>query len=227
MSGLHADSIRKQYGTRQILNDIFISCKAGELVGLLGRNGSEKSSLLKIIFGTLSADNKFVSVDQKKTGSLFAGRNMIRYLPQDNFLPNHIKIKDLFQCFCNKQSIGLLINNPLIQPHLGKKSAQLSGGEKRLVEILLMLQSEAKYLLLDEPFNGLSPLQIEVVKDLIRAHSSKKGFIITDHDYRNVLNLSSRVVLMDQGNTKMIKDFDELIEFGCLPTRAQILPEVR
>jgi ABC-type multidrug transport system ATPase subunit len=226
MSGLHADSIRKQYGSRQILNDIFISCKAGELVGLLGRNGSGKSSLLKIMFGTLEADNKFVSVDQKKTCSLFAGRNLIRYLPQENFLPNHIKIKNLIQAFCSKPGSALLMNNSWIQPHLGKKSAQLSGGEKRLIEILLMLHSQAKYLLLDEPFNGLSPLQIEVVKDLIRAHASEKGFIITDHDYRNVLDLSSRVVLMDDGNTKIIKDFSELIEYGYVPSGAQIRPEV-
>jgi ABC-type multidrug transport system ATPase subunit len=217
MSGLHADSIRKQYGNRQILNDIFISCEAGELVGLLGRNGSGKSSLLKIIFGTLTADNKFVSVDLKKKDSLFAGRNLIRYLPQDNFLPNHIQIKNLIRCFCSTAGSSLLINNSLIQPHLGKKSAQLSGGEKRLIEILLMLHSDAKYLLLDEPFNGLSPLQIEVVKDLIRVHALEKGFIITDHDYRNVLDVSSRVVLMDHGNTKMIKDHRELIELGYLP----------
>lgn len=217
VSGLHADSIRKQYGTRQILNDIFISCHTGELVGLLGRNGSGKSTLLKIIFGTLRAENRFVSVDQKKTGSLFAGRKLIRYLPQENFLPNHIKIRDLIRCFCSKAGGGLLINNSLIQPHLDKKAGQLSGGENRLVEILLMLHSDAKYLLLDEPFNGLSPLQVEVVKALIREHALEKGFIITDHDYRNVLDVSSRIVLMDRGNTKMIKDHGALIALGYLP----------
>lgn len=217
MSELHADSIRKHFNGRQVLNDIYISCKPGEIVGLVGRNGSGKSSLMKIIFGTLAADNKFVSIDQQKSGSLFAGRKLVRYLPQDSFLPGHVKIKDLVGCFCSKTGSNLLLKHALIQAHLGKKPAKLSGGEKRLIEILLMLHAEAKYLLLDEPFNGLSPLQIEVVKGLIRAHASDKGFIITDHDYRNVLDLSSRIVLMDKGNTKVIKDHRELIELGYLP----------
>jgi ABC-type multidrug transport system ATPase subunit len=87
MSGLHADSVRKQIGNKQILNDVFISCKPGQIVGLLGRNGSGKSTLLKIIFGSLNADNKYVAVDGKKIDSLFDNRNLINYLPQDNCLP--------------------------------------------------------------------------------------------------------------------------------------------
>lgn len=217
MSGMHADSIRKQYGDRQVLNDIFLSCKTGEIVGLLGRNGSGKSSLLKIIFGTLSADNKFVSVDQRLMPSLFSGRDLIKYLPQDSFLPAHIKIKYLISCFCGKAARGLVMADPLIQPHLEKQAAQLSGGEKRLIEILLLVHSEAKYLLLDEPFNGLSPLQITAVKTIIQKHAAVKGFVITDHDYANVLDIASRIVLMDQGNTRVIKDPRELIQFGYLP----------
>jgi len=223
MSGLHADSIRKQYGDRQILNDIFIACKAGEIVGLLGRNGSGKSTLLKIVFGALTANNKFVSIDQQKVDSLFAGRDLIRYLPQDNFLPAQVRIKQVIRCFCGKAGAERLMNDLLVQPHLEKRSSQLSGGEKRLIEILLMVHSEAKYLLLDEPFNGLSPLQIEVIKDLIRVHAPQKGFIITDHDYRNVLDISSRIVLMDNGNTKVIRSVAELIELGYLPETSMYL----
>ncbi|WP_205945324.1 P-loop NTPase family protein [Pedobacter hiemivivus] len=70
----------------------------------------------------------------------------------------------------------------------------------------------------DEPFNGVSPLCVEILKDLIKKHSKDKGFIITDHDYENVLDISSTVILMDNGNTKVIKEFKELIEFCYLPT---------
>lgn len=97
----------------------------------------------------------------------------------------------------------------------------MSGGERRILEILLMVHSEAKYLLFDEPFNGISPVHIEILKDIIKAHSKDKGFIITDHDYRNVLDISSRVILMDNGNTKVIKEFNELIEFGYLPATSE------
>lgn len=220
MIGLHADSIRKQIGDQQILNDVFISCKPGEIVGLLGRNGSGKSSLLKIIFGSLAADNQFVSIDNQKINSLYDNRKLLQYLPQDGFLPNHIKITNIISCFCNPENSTLLTENSLVMPHLQKKSKQLSGGERRILEILLMVHSEARYLLLDEPFNGVSPLQVQTIKDLIQKHSEDKGFIITDHDYRNVLDISSRVILMDNGNTRVIKQFNDLIDFGYLPATA-------
>lgn len=217
MSRLHVDSVRKLIRDRQILNDIFISCKPGEIIGLLGRNGSGKSTMLKIIFGSLGADNKFVSIDDKKINWLYDNRELLQYLPQDSFLPNHIKIKNIINCFCSKENAVLLMENNLVKPFLQNKIRQLSGGERRILEILLMVNSKAKYLLLDEPFNGVSPLHIEIVKDLIKKYSKDKGFIITDHDYRNVLDISSRIILMDNGNTRVINEFNDLIDFGYLP----------
>lgn len=217
MSGLHVDSVRKQIGDKQVLNDIFISCRPGQIIGLLGRNGSGKSTLLKIIFGSLAADNKFVAINNRKLDSLYDNRRLIHYLPQDNFLPNHIKIRNIIHCFCSAENAVTIMENHLIRPFLQKKIKQLSGGEKRILEILLMVHSDAKYLLFDEPFNGVSPLCVEILKDLIKKHSKDKGFIITDHDYENVLDISSTVILMDNGNTKVIKSFDELIAYGYLP----------
>lgn len=217
MSGLHVDSVRKKIGDKQILNDIFISCQPGQIIGLLGRNGSGKSTLLKIIFGSLAADNKFVAIDNRKLDSLYDNRRLIHYLPQDSYLPNHVKIRNIIHCFCSAENAVTVMENDLIKPFLQKKIQQLSGGEKRILEILLMVHSEARYLLFDEPFNGVSPLCVEILKDLIKKHSKDKGFIITDHDYENVLDISSTVILMDNGNTKVIKDFNELIAYGYLP----------
>lgn len=221
MSRLHVDSVRKQIGEQQILNDVFISCQPGQIIGLLGRNGSGKSSLLKIIFGSLAADNKFVTIDDRKLDSLFDARNLIHYLPQDSYLPSHIKIKNIIHCFCDQTNVATIMENDLIKPILQRKVKQLSGGEKRILEILLMVHSGAKYILLDEPFNGISPLYTEILKDLIITHSKDKGFIITDQDYKNVLEISSTVILMDHGNTKVIGEFEELITFGYLPATAR------
>lgn len=218
MSGLDVDSVRKQFRDRQILNDVFISCKPGQIIGLLGRNGSGKSTLLKIIFGSLIADDKFVAIDGRKINSLYSSRKLIHYLPQDDYLPNHIKIRSLIYCFCDKKNIAAMMEHELVKPFLQKKIGQLSGGEKRILEILLIVHSEAKYLLFDEPFNGVSPLCVEILKGIIKNHSKDKGIIITDHDYQNVLDISSKVILMDNGNTKPIKEFNQLIEFGYLPS---------
>ena len=105
----------------------------------------------------------------------------------------------------------------LIKPFLRQRNNDLSGGEKRLIEIFILLYSKAKYVLLDEPFNGLAPLHIEIIKDKIRELAPEKGFVITDHDYHNILNISTSIILLHEGETKKIHDHQQLIAFGYLP----------
>lgn len=217
MSGLFVDSVIKNFGIKQIVTDVFVSCKEGEIIGLLGRNGAGKSTLLKIIFGSLVADRKYVRVDNKLIKGLYDNRNMVNYLPQDNFLPDHIKIKRLIGLFCDKTEAELLFKNEFISPLLEKKCRQLSGGEKRLLEVLMIVNSWAKYILIDEPFNGIAPVYKDYIKNIIVKQSKFKGFIITDHDYRNILDVSTRIVLIYDGGTKEIKHKDELKYWGYLP----------
>lgn len=217
MSKLHVDSIIKSFNTKQVLTDVFISCEKGEIIGLLGRNGTGKSTLLKIIFGSLSADRKFVKIGAKLIYGLFDNRRLINYLPQDNFLPNHVKIKTIINLFCDKENAELIKKHNLIIPMLNKKSKQLSGGEKRLLEIWLIVFSDSKYILIDEPFNGVAPIYKDDIKKIIREQSKHKGFIITDHDYRNILDVSTRIVVIHDGGTKEIKNKDELKYWGYIP----------
>ena len=104
MSKLHVDSIIKSFGTKQVLTDVYLSCEKGEIIGLLGRNGTGKSTLLKIIFGSLPADRKFVKIGNKIITGLFDNRNLIKYLPQDNFLPSHVKVKTIIELFCTESN---------------------------------------------------------------------------------------------------------------------------
>ena len=214
---LYVDSVTKSFGIRQVLTDIFLSCNEGEIIGLLGRNGAGKSTLLKIIFGSMQADFKFVRIGDKRINGLYDNRNLINYLPQHSFLPNHLKISHIIKLFCEKANAGLIAANELISPLIHKKARQLSGGEKRLVEIFLIIYSNATYILIDEPFNGIAPIYKEVIKNMIREQSKKKGFIITDHDYRNILDLSTRIVLIHDGGTKEIKNKEELEFWGYIP----------
>lgn len=229
MTALVVDSVRKAFGNRNILNDVYVSCKQGEIVGIMGPNGSGKSSLLKIIFGCAPADNKYVAIDAKKTSSLYASRNLIHYLPQHGFLPSHIRIRDVISCFCRKENAEVLMKSEFILPFLDKKTKQLSGGERRIVEILMLLHATAKILLLDEPFHSISPIYIEKIKSLIQLHAKNKAIVITDHSYQNVIDISSRIVLIQQGNTREIKELTELFQFGYLPEslRGNMLNEIR
>lgn len=214
MSCLHVDSIIKSFGTRQVLTDIFLTCHTGEIVGLLGRNGSGKSTLLKIIFGSMRADSKFVRAGNKIINNLQDGRKRINYLPQDNFMPGHIKIATIVSMFCNEVDAKIIQQKEFIEPLLSRKCGTLSGGEKRLVEILIMIHSDASFILIDEPFNGVAPVYKEEIKKMIRAQSGTKGFIITDHDYRNILDISTKTLLIHDGGIREIKDIEALRNLG-------------
>lgn len=214
MGNMHVDSVIKSFGSRQVLTDIFLSCSKGEIIGILGRNGAGKSTLLKIIFGSLMADQKFVKIGDKIIKGLFDNRNLVNYLPQNHFLPNHIKVATIISLFCDKGNASLIKANDLIKPMLSKKSKQLSGGEKRLLEILLIIHSNARYILIDEPFNGIAPIYKEDIKTLIKEQSKNKGFIITDHDYRNILDIATRIILIHDGGTKEILKKEELEYWG-------------
>ena len=214
MSKLHVDSVIKNFSTKQVLTDIYMSCNQGEIVGLLGRNGTGKSTLLKIIFGSLQADRKFVKVGDKIINGVYDNRKLINYLPQDNFLPGHIKVKSIIEMFCDKSNTDRIKEHDLIKPMLAKKSRYLSGGEKRLLEIFLIVLSDSMYTLIDEPFNGVAPVYKEEIKELMRKQSESKGFIITDHDYRNILDVATRLVILHDGGTKELKSKNELIEWG-------------
>jgi len=222
MSVLHVDSVRREIGGRCILNDVFMSCRRGEVIGLLGRNGAGKSSLLRIVFGSLAANQSFVSVDDRKTGGLYSSRKLIQYLPQHKFLPEHLKVDVLISCFCGRSNARLLMEQDWIKPFLGRKPDALSTGERRMVEVGIILFSEAKFVLLDEPFNGIAPVHLENIKKLITQNPFVKGIIITGQDYRNVMELSSRIILMQDGNTREIKDPRDLIEYGYLPQTADL-----
>lgn len=215
MSKLQLDSVQKTYDGNKILNDVYLQCSTGEVVGLLGRNGSGKSTLLKIIFGTLDADSRFLKIDDR----VFRETKIvsdIKYLPQDSFLIQSINVKNTIKLFLSRRCSRIVLDLPLIRPLLSERVGHLSLGQKRTLEVLLLLYSESRFLLLDEPFNGLSPTSREVISQLIQDRKMHKGIIITDHDYRNVISLSDRIMLMDHGNLREIHDPDHLAHYGYL-----------
>ncbi|MDO9511120.1 MAG: ATP-binding cassette domain-containing protein [Bacteroidales bacterium] len=219
MSSLHVDSVLKNFWNKQVLTDVFIQCNKGEIIGLLGRNGSGKTTLLKIIFGSLRADNKFIKIASKRLLGLYDARKLINFLPQNGFLPNHLSVRNIISLFCDKENAEIIRSVPCIQALVGKMSKQLSGGEKRLLEIYLIIFSDAEFILIDEPFNGVAPVYKEDIKNLIREQSKNKGFIITDHDYHNIMDVSTRMILLHDGGTKEINHISDLEYWGYLPRK--------
>ncbi|MDN4031517.1 AAA family ATPase [Chryseobacterium gambrini] len=100
---------------------------------------------------------------------------------------------------------------------MNTSSRNLSGGEKKIVEVILMVYSDSKFVLLDEPFNALSPKMISEIQKMIKEQSQHKGFIISDHRYQEVLDISDEIYLLSDTYLKQIKDFKELQQYNYLP----------
>jgi ABC-type multidrug transport system ATPase subunit len=188
----------------------------GDIIGLLGRNGCGKSTLLRIIFGTLEAESKFIRINNVVYDSAFKNKN-IKLLPQNDFLPKNLKVLNVIKLYCRKTCIDSIINDKIIQRIYKTKINNISGGELRYLEIKLLFNIESDFILLDEPFNGVSPVLIEEIKKAIIAKSKTTGIILTDHDYRNVLSVANKIYLMKNGSIKELKTKDELKEYSYIP----------
>ena len=215
MQELYIDSVNHSFGELKVLNSVYLTCKIGEVVGLLGRNGSGKSTLLKIIFGSIDPHFKHLKIDGKFTKKGYSTAQ-VSYLPQGYFIPSYLKILDLVNLYVNRYKEQIL-NIDVFKLNLNEQIGNLSGGNRRLIEALLIIYSDAKYILLDEPFSQLAPLVGEEIKFHIQKFVSEKGFIITDHYYSKILEISSRVILIHNGCNYKINEQDDLRLHGYLP----------
>jgi ABC-type multidrug transport system ATPase subunit len=216
MNVLEVDSVMKNFSGRTILSDIYLCCRPGDIIGLFGRNGEGKSTLLKIIFGTLKAGRSFVRINgqiQKRAAYL---SGLIAYLPQHHYLLPNKTIEQLAASYIpeeagRKQFLG----DKFLFKHRKEKAKNLSGGELRYLEIKLILYCPTPYILLDEPFNGLYPLAAEAIREHITIASQTKGIILTDHNYREVHKVANRLMLLDDCYLKEIRQAEELDVYGC------------
>jgi len=215
MQGLFIDSVNQSFAGREVLSSVYLNCKVGEVVGLLGRNGSGKSTLMKIIFGSVKANFKYLNINNKIYNKGYLSKNLC-YLPQDRFIPDHINVEQAIDIFCKKYR-SLLYQIDFVAHHRHSKFYNLSGGECRFLECLLMIYSGTEYVLLDEPFSQLSPLWVEELKNHINWVKAYKGFIVTDHYYQSILEVSDRIVLLHNRCNYDIKTEDDLVLHGYLP----------
>jgi ABC-type multidrug transport system ATPase subunit len=213
---LEIDSVQKNFGNQTIISDVYLKCETGAIIGILGRNGCGKSTFLKIIFGIVPADFKFVRIDgvvQLKAEALF---KEISYLHQDSCIPNSFTVKKAIELSISKDNLHAFYLDEMIQNIQDKKIGHLSGGELRYLEIKIVLYNPSKFVLLDEPYNGLSPLMAEKINHLILDNAAQKGIIITDHNYQNVISVATQLTLMKEGKLHYLNDKIELVEKGYL-----------
>ena len=212
---LEIDSVIKSFGRNNVLTDIYLKCETGDVVGILGRNGSGKSTFFKILFGTEHAEQKFIRIDGNVLRRPYLTKGEIVFLPQDGFIPQNLTLLNVVKLYLSTENhVRLFFEDISLCLLKHNKISQLSGGELRYAEIKLLLSVEAKFVLLDEPFNGISPLKIAAIKNLIRKSAQHKGIILTDHDYRNVLDVANRPYLLSDGGLKSVQSKEYLVLHG-------------
>lgn len=214
---LEVDSVIKSFGDKNILTDVYLNCQPGDRIGIFGWNGSGKSTLFEIIFGTMNSDRSFIRIDGKVQKKQAFRSGQIAYLPQHNFLPPNIRVGEAISLYIHQNEREQFLNDKNLAYINYSKAEELSGGELRYLEIKLILFCSAKYILLDEPFNGISPICCESVRELIQKASQSKGIIMTDHNFREVHKIANRILLLDQGYLKIIQNMSELSSYGYYP----------
>ncbi|MBE7175977.1 MAG: ATP-binding cassette domain-containing protein [Mucilaginibacter polytrichastri] len=211
-----ADSIELAFGGRRILNGFALQGKAGEIIGLLGRNGSGKSTLLKVLFGSLRPGYQHIRINDVIIKKGYRKQH-IAYLPQENFIPAYLDVRQIGRLYDRADFITACADFavPDDQP-----LNSLSGGQQRIVEILLIVHSAAQVILLDEPFSQLALVLVEKMGKYIRAQASQrqKCFVLTDHLYAQLIEVVDRLLLLHNGAAYAVKDNDDLIRFGYLPS---------
>ncbi len=210
--GLVINKISKTYGNKDVIRDISISIKRGEIVGLLGPNGAGKTTSFYVIVGLVKPDRGSIYLDKTEISNLpiyKRGKMGISYLPQEasifrgmNVEDNLMSIIETIENDKNKHEIILqnLLNEFDINHVRKSKSIVLSGGERRRLEIARTLASNPKYLLLDEPLTGIDPVSIEEIKIIINKLKKKNiGVLITDHNVRETLKIVDKVYIVNEG----------------------------
>ena len=210
---LLVDSVHLEFGQQQVLQSAFITAQTGRVTGVLGRNGCGKSCLFKCIMGGIKPQNIFIRLnDDPDTDYAHIG-NRIKYLPQNSFIPDKITLGEAFRLY-DVDYDGLVSFDPKFHTMQRRDLRELSGGEVRIAEMYLILNSKAEFCILDEPFSNVAPKYVEKMQELIQQHKVDKGIIISDHMYESVMGITDDLYLLRDGYTFPIKSREDLIHHG-------------
>lgn len=224
MAGLRIRSLRKSYKRRPVIRDVSLDLNRGEVVALLGPNGSGKTTCFYAITGLVQPEGGQVLIDGQDVTALPMYRRArlgIGYLPQEMSIFRGLSVEEnilavLELHIADRRSRRERLDELLSEfsiTHLRRAPAMaLSGGERRRVEIARCLAANPKYLLLDEPFAGVDPIAVGEIRHLVHDLKSRGlGVLITDHNVRETLDIVDRAYILHDGTVLMSGTTDEVV----------------
>lgn len=215
---LEVDSVILEFDSKRVLQDVYLKSETGKVTGLLGRNGTGKSCLMKIFFGELVSNDQSIRLNGNAIINGYRSPHDMRFLPQGRFIPDFLTIKRIFEDF--ELDFSDFTNEfPEFEKFYKAKFKNLSGGEQRIVEIYSILASKTKFCMLDEAFSQVMPLHVDAIKKLILREKKNKGIIITDHLYRHIVDISDHLYVINNGKTYLTNGIQDLETLGYVSSR--------
>ncbi len=229
-STLVVQGLQKRYGARQVVRDVSLQVKSGEVVGLLGPNGAGKTTSFYMIVGLVPSDAGTIDIDGVDISRLPIHQRAklgLSYLPQEASVFRKLSVQDNIRAVLELQTDeqGKYLKKPAIDQRLdtlledlqidGIRESQalsLSGGERRRVEIARALATNPRFVLLDEPFAGVDPIAVIEIQRIVRFLKKRGiGVLITDHNVRETLGICDHACIINQGAVLASGSPDEII----------------
>mgnify|MGYP001361133075 FL=1 len=225
MTVLKASGLAKSYRSRQVVRDLSLEVRSGEVVGLLGPNGAGKTTAFYMIVGLVPADAGKIHLGGTDLPHLPMHRRAqlgVGYLPQEASVFRKMSVEDNVMAIletrddldraAREQRLEELLEELRIAHVRKSLGISLSGGERRRVEIARALAAEPRFILLDEPFAGVDPLSVLDIQRIIRELTARDiGVLITDHNVRETLGVCNRAYIVNQGTVIATGTAEEIL----------------
>jgi len=208
LSMVHIEHINKTFGKQQVLSDVSLSIRQGEIVGLLGPNGAGKSTLMKILMGLWKAD---ANPDFQ---TLIQCPQRVGYLPERNPLYEDMYVREYLHFMArlvhSENEVDSLMERVGLLPEANKHIRELSKGYHQRVGLAAAMLGNPELLILDEPTTGLDPNQLDDIRRVIREAGQQHTVILSTHILQEVREMCTRVVIIDHGQIRADKPIGEV-----------------
>jgi lipopolysaccharide export system ATP-binding protein len=224
MSVLKAEALRKRYKARQVVDEVSLEVRSGEVVGLLGPNGAGKTTCFYMLVGLIRADGGRILVDDTDITHepvYRRARMGLAYLPQEPSIFRRLSVRDNIAAVLEikgykgaelEEKLEFLLDDLHITHLRSAQAVSLSGGERRRVEIARALAMQPRFVLLDEPFAGIDPISVLDIQKIIHFLVERDiGVLITDHNVRETLGICNRAYILNEGTVLAAGDSEAII----------------
>ena len=215
MELLECKNVCKSFGSKKILHNINLKIPRGKIIGLLGKNGMGKTTIIKLINNLLTLSDGEILVNGKKIG--VDSKKIISYLPEKTYLDKSLKVnealdyfQDFYDNFDKEKAVKLLMD---LQIDLNEQISKMSKGMQEKLQLVLVMSRNAELYILDEPLGGVDPATRDYILDtILKNFSEGASVIISTHLIQDIERILDEVIFIDKGKIILQSDADELRE---------------